>query len=678
MNNTSSTNQQQQVVTDWDEFITSEEALPKAPKKGTKKPTVVVLKDEDTDETSKLQVVNQKKPEALKEEKYGVSADPLMKDAKDKLNYYLKRIPSFTTLSSQISIINTEMNIYKKTGEIEKYNACKEMLQTLQVKSKEIKSIFSPIEGEKAKAKRLENLATIKASTVIKDLMAKEKDIKKSIDENSVNKTVQNIAQLRKMMKFTENDSEILDFDDFVINNKNTEVFKNYETVINSVSNITGLEVKELYEMPISQIREFLKDNTDMDSYNEELKIVRAQIQNEKDNLSGALTMSNIINSLYDIKQSEKDVSSVKEILASTHIGMVKSVAYSTCSANGNMRSMQHYDDCVSAGLLALTGAINNWIKLQQTYPVSLSFKGWARVNITNAIKRELMTLQAGGDVSGSRVADMISRENKKINSFLENFPQYKEFDKEFVKELVIEMDVLDSGKRTANTNDIKSKVTESDIMFGAQDGDGADMWANINKDTDGDMIEAASEYNALINSISKLMSTMNKFEKKLFMMYFGFEKKLERRDDADKKTVSNKYTQAEIGVELYDFYVSNGAKPKALNNCFSQPAIFDKVKKLEKHIQTQINANPQLKIGFDYLFIYFTQNANLLEVMSNNREEIGMKLERDLLRNHYGDDEEVNAIQLSDGKRLSDIFDISASNPLNSDIEDFYNNSEN
>lgn len=674
MNNTSNSNQDNHDITDWDEFITSEQAVPKAAKA---KKVVNLNVDEDADESTNLQEVKQKAPEKETTEKYGVSKDPLMKDARDKLNYYLKRIPSFTTLTSQIAIINKEMNVYKKLDDTENYNKCKEILVTLQVKTKEIKTIFSPVEGEKAKAKRLENLANIKASTVIKDLMKKEKAIKQSINDNSVNKTVQNIAQLRKLLKFADNDTEILDFDDFVVNKSNSEVYKNYETAIASVSQITGLEIKELYEMPISQIREFLRENTDMDSYDEELKVIRAQIQNEKDVLSGALTMSSIINGLYDIKESEKDVVAVKEILASTHIGMVKSVAYSLCTANGSMRSMEYYDDCVSAGLLALTGAINNWIILQQSYPVSLSFKGWARVNVSNAIKRELMSLQAGGDVSGSRMADMLSRENKKIAGFLENFPQYKEFDKEFVRELVISIDVSESGKRLANSNDIKSKVTESDIMAGADDGDGADMWANVNKEDFVDMSEVNSEYSALISSISELMATMNKFEKKLFMLHFGFEKKLERRDDADKKTVSNRYTQAEIGEELYNFYVANGAKPKALNNYFSQPAIFDKIKKLEKHISSALNANPSLKLGFDYLYIYFTENSQALETMSNNREEWGMKLERDLLRDHYGDDESVNAIQLSDGKRLSDVFDISASNPLNRDIEEFYKNSE-
>lgn len=671
MNNTSTMNQSTQNFTDWDDFINEEPTkTSRIPRKKSK-----ILNLDDEDETSKLQTVNQKTPSKEKAERFGTSADPLMKDARDKLNYYLKRIPSFSTLSSQINILNSEMNVYKKSGDLENQNKCKEILITLQEKAKEIKSVFTSVEGEKAKAKRLETLANIKASTVIKDLMSKEKEIKKNISDNSVNKILQNISQLRKMLKFVENEDEIVDFDDYISDDKNSEVYKNYDVALKQVSEITGLEVNELKEMPINHIKEYLNDNTGVEYYNEELKIIRAQIQNEKDNLSGALTLSNIINNLYDIKTNEKDVSSVKEILASSHIGMVKSAAYSVCTSVGG-KSSQYYDDCVSAGLLALTGAINDWIKLQQSYPVSLSFKGWARVNITNAIKRELYSQQSGGRLSGSRMADMISRENKKIGNFLKNFPQYAEFDKEFVRELVTSIDVGDSGRKITTSNDIKSIVSESDIMASAEDGNGADMWANLNSDENTDVTEAKSEYNALINSISALMSTMNKFEKKLFMMYFGFEKKLERENDKDKKTVSNKYTQAEIGVELYNFYVANGAKPKALNNSFSQPAIYDKIKKLEKHISTQINENPQLKLGFDYLFIYWTQNSQLLEIMSNNREEIGMKLERDTLRTYYADDPETSSIQLSDGKRLSDIFDISASNPLDTDIEDFYNNS--
>ena len=672
MNNSSLLNQSAQDAQDWNDFINSDFASSKAKTGRPKK-----IKGEEDFEDLNLQVVKQKTSElgkVEKTEKYGVSADPLMKDARNKLNYYLKRIPTYSTLESQIKILNTELNNYKRNNDTVNYNACKEMLATLQSKAGEIKQIFSPIEGEKAKAKRLEKLANIKASEKIKELYAKEKEIKQSINDNSISKICQNITNLRKMLKFIENDDEILDFDEYLNNDQDNLVLKNYEDLLNTVYEKTGIDIDDLKKMPVSHIKDALKENIDESSFNEELKVIRAQIQYEKDLLSGALTLTDIISNLYDIKNNKKDESSVKEILASTHINMVKSAAYGVCSAAGQ-KSMQYYDDCVSAGLLALTGAINDWVKLQQAYPVSLSFKGWARINITNAIKRELYSQQSGGRLSGSRIADMITRENKKIDSFLENFPQYKEFDKSFIRELVVTMDVNDSNRKVTSTNDIHPIVSESDIMASAQDGDGADLWANVTSSDNVDMVEAKFEYNALIESISALLGTMNKFEKKLFMLYFGFEKKIEVDTNGNK--VNDTYTQQEIGEELYNFYVANGTKPKATGNSFSQPAIYDKIKKLQKHISNEINNNPKLKLGFDYLFIYWTQNSHLLEVMSNNRDEIGMKLERNVLRDAYSNSPQALNTVLTDGKRLSDIFDISDTNPLDSDIEEFYKNTD-
>ncbi len=176
MNNSSLLNQSAQDAQDWDDFINSDFVTSKARTGRPKK-----IKGEEDFEDLNLQVVKQKTSElgkVEKTEKYGVSADPLMKDARNKLNYYLKRIPTYSTLESQIKILNTELNNYKRNNDTVNYNACKEMLVTLQSKAGEIKQIFSPIEGEKAKAKRLEKLANIKASEKIKELYAKEKEIK--------------------------------------------------------------------------------------------------------------------------------------------------------------------------------------------------------------------------------------------------------------------------------------------------------------------------------------------------------------------------------------------------------------------------------------------------------------------------------------------------------------------
>lgn len=609
----------------------------------------------------------------------GLSKDPLMSDARNKLNYYLKKIPNYKTTTTQIELLQKEMNQYKKSGDTKNYEACVEMIRTLKDKVKEIKSVFATTEGVKAREKRIANLAKINESTKIKELKEKEEKIKSSMSTFSPSKMVNDLSHYRKLLKYQESQDEIVDFEDMFESNENWD---GYYELLNRISEITGLEENDIKSMSLLSITEALKDNVDLESFNEELRVVRAEIQAEKDNINGAMSLSNIINEIYDIKTEESlDIPKAKEILASAHVQMVKNIAYGICYSDKSGKNMRYYDDCVSAGLLALTGVINNWIKLQQTYGANLSFKGWARVNVTNAIKREFWSQQSGGRISGSRWADMMSRENKKIDKFLETYPQYKEFDKDFVKSLVNGIYAGD-GKITS-TDDLKPIVMESDIYNGAEDGEGADLWANVtSKSIDSnDLIESGSEYQELIKSISKLMKKLNKYERKLFMLYYGFEKKMEHLNgETDSKRVNTNYTQKEIGQILYDFYLENGASMRAVNGSFSQPAINDKINKLEKKIAQEIKNNPSLKQGFDYLFTYWINNTEMLNLLSDNRDEVGMKLERDSYYNNIDDyTEEEQALyfdrQLTDGKTLRDKFELSDSNMFgnNDVIDEFY-----
>ena len=223
--------------------------------------------------------------------------------------------------------------------------------------------------------------------------------------------------------------------------------------------------------------------------------------------------------------------------------------------------------------------------------------------------------------------------------------------------------------KKILSTRDTKAIVNQSDIVGSSEDeSEGNDIWSTVVKDHVTDITEAKSEYTQLLNSIVELLSKMDKYQRKLFLMYYGFDKKMEK-DDVTGKTVSNSYKQADIAKELYEFYISTGVTPaKATNGTFSQPAISYRIQKLEEQIADILKEHPELKTGFEFLMVYWLQNSDMLTTMSNNREELGMKLERDLLRNHYADDENTLNIQLSDGKKLRDAFDISDSNPLDSD----------
>lgn len=666
MTSKSDLNQSTKQILDWEEELNLLETKPyKAGKKPAKEK--ITANDMEVIETT----MKNSSPE--KKEKMERSSDPLMKDAREKLNYYLKKIPTYSSLDSQAKLLQLEMNNYKRNNEIEKYDACVVILKTIQEKTSEIKNVFIPSQGEKLRIKNQENYEKIKSSPLIKDLIQKEKEIKANLTKNSTNKIVDKLTQIRKMMKITESNDEIIDFDEYDFET-NTKIYDDYEEILTNISDITGYLVDELKEMPISSIKASIAENIDNTELNNDLKAIRAQIQDEKDKIGGVLTLTNIVNKLYDIKGSEKDEAKVKEILASTHIGMVKSFAYNACSKSGKLDQMQ-YSDCVSAGLLALTGAINGWIEMQKVFPTSLSFKGWARIAVQNAIKREILLFQSGGRLSGSSMADIMSKENKKLSTFLEYHPQYKEFDREIVLDIVLGLETEEINKnskkkkKVLSTRDTKAIVSQSDIVNSGEDADeGNDIWSTVTKDTVTDMTEAKSEYTELINSISELLKNMNKYDRRLFMMYYGFEKNPEK-SNVDGKTVTNNYKQTEMAQELYNMYLANGITPaKAANGTFSQPAISYRINKIGEDIANTLKERPELKKGFEFLMTYWLQNSDMLETMSNNREELGMKLERDMLRDHYSDDEDTLNIQLSDGKKLKDAFDISKSNPLDSD----------
>lgn len=617
--------------------------------------------------------LNKKSTESKeKAEKFALSADPLMKDARDTLNIYLKKIPSYNSMEAQKRILEKEMNLYKKNGDTLKQQQCVEILKSLNEKTINLKELFVPIEGVKLREKIKDNNEKFKSSPKLKELREKERNIKANLEKNSASKIIDKLSALRKLMKIDDNN--VMDIDNFFVQSDNA-TYTNYNNLLEEISTITGYLPTELDEMSVSAIRDYLKENLKdvVEDNNDELKLVRAEMQAERDSISGAISMTSILDSIYDVR-NESDLKATKDILASTHIGMVRSIAYTACN-NAGLKGFEYYDDCIGAGLLALTVAINGFLTLKQENPTSaLSFKGWARINVSNAIKRELYSMQSGGRVSGSRIADMKTRETRKINTFLENYPVYKDFDKELVKEIVLASESEANERKYANTNDISLIVTESDIKSGGESADdGADLWANASMDNSTDMIEANSEYGELVNNIAELIKIFDKYEKKLFMMYFGFEKKIDK-SDTSKTKVSNNYSQEEIGKELYDFYLSQGIKPpKVIGDRFSQPAIAYKVQVIKNKLIDVLTKRPELKSSMEYLTTYWAQNTDALTALSNDREEFGMKFERDKLKNEFFDNDDVLNMQLSDGKKLKDEFDISQKNIFTNQMYDAF-----
>ena len=104
MTSKSELNKSNKQILDWEEELQLLET----------KPSKTVSKTKSKPTEDDLQLVGTIKPsKETEKEKLERSADPLMRDARNKLNYYLKKIPAYSSLDSQAKLLQVEMNNYK-------------------------------------------------------------------------------------------------------------------------------------------------------------------------------------------------------------------------------------------------------------------------------------------------------------------------------------------------------------------------------------------------------------------------------------------------------------------------------------------------------------------------------------------------------------------------------------
>jgi hypothetical protein len=254
-------------------------------------------------------------------------------------------------------------------------------------------------------------------------------------------------------------------------------------------------------------------------------------------------------------------------------------------------------------------------------------------------------------------------------------------------------MDIIDNISEKVSDKPL-NMVSETDYnaTIGGDDGE-VDMWSLSSYDKDEyDPIEAKDNYVRLIKSISELMELFDskvdgdgvishtnkklfdKYDRKIFLMNFGIDYKRDRDDDGKMKT-RNLYTQEEMCLEIeamfrVDGQIGKDGKPKTM----SQPGLNYRISQIMKKIKSAMDFNPKLKTGFEYLYNYWMFNQEALNDMSNYREEIGMSLDRAELKEIYSDNEQQLNRQLTDGKRLSDVFEITADNPFDDEISEMFN----
>lgn len=652
---------------------------------------------------------------AVKKEDKSV-VDKLGYDANNKLNYYLKKMPQWQILEKQINILKEELDVYKKNGSAENYQKTKDMIVELTINRTELKNIFKNgnTSSEKSKAKRDELNTKIKNSVVINSLLATKKELLKELKNSTTSWWVSELKSYRtRLSMLAINKNKVVDFDDIVdeTEQKMLPVEQEYIDFCGRIADIIFWDINEVMDGTVQNIKRALESRLDnTEEIKEKLDVINAKISAEKDALSDSIKLTDMLFNVFDFADESQE-KEPKEILILSNINYVKSIAYNICV---KFKALNKMDDAVSAGLLGLTVAVNSWYVKQSLQDSPLSFKGFSSLHIYGAIQRELLGLEANGTESGSSKATVNTHNKQKINNFLKDNPQYEGVDKSILIDLLASYDDKDADGKKINTGvkTISNVTTESEYsnIISDEEGDSSEIWANAASSDDNieELLEGKMEYEKMLKSISDLLNLFetktdnktgllsitnkklfDKYDKKIFMMYFGLQHKIEKELDKNGNNVTrNEYTQEEIADELFYMMKADGL---VVNEPFSQPAINYRITKILTKIKSAMEFNPELKMGFEY-FINIKKsdgnveenpneksgnwrlnNPDLLRKLSNNREEINMKIDRDELREIYSDDENALNRQLSDGKRLSDTFQISETNPLDDEIASMF-----
>jgi hypothetical protein len=639
------------------------------------------------------------------------AADKLMYDANSKLNYYLKKSPQFQIIEKQLAILRNEAKNYEKNGSFENLEKTQAIIDELVLRKKDLKTIFKTGDNSDA-TKKAELIQEVKKSPIIKELNQRKKELQIQLKNNTPSYLVGELKKFRYQLDMSDKfsgEEDVMEFDEFINDSKITDDLINatklqqeYYDFCGKIADLINWDINEVIDGTLSHIKIALDSVlTESENIKNAIRKVEQQISNEKAAIYGSTKVTDLLFDIFDFKNDETEGKVPKEILAASNINLVKSIAYNVCIKNG---ALNHLDDAISAGLLGLTVAINSWYEAQKMADSALTFKGFANVYIHNAIQRDLLFLMdtSGGRLSGSTLATMHTLNKKKIADFLKYNPEFEDIDNSVLGEMLAAYD--DSFKGIGKT------VTESDYSnsVSGDEGDSSEVWMNAvtNEEDDYDLIESKIEYEKMLLSIKDLLNLFehkkdkksglleitnqkifDKYDKQLFLMYFGLVHKLEKNNPDDKvmkpkvlasfdtgeevkmNALPGEFSQEEMAMELFEMGLRNRE-----GNPISQAAISDRIRVLLNKLKFAIDNNPKLKAGFEYFFNYWQQNKRALEKLSNSREEIGMKIDREELREIFGNDDDALNTQLSDGTKLGDVFDISDTNPLDDEIYGMFN----
>lgn len=602
------------------------------------------------------------------------SSRRLAYDASNVLEYYTKKIPHVTVLDSQIKILEEEALIYQVKGLKDNYKKTQEVIKNLEAQRKEISNKFrnkTQINPDQYKAK----IEIVNKNPEYIALMEKKRELKKRIADNSASKLI-------KAFNFAKINLEhvVIDFED----SKTIKIEQDYYQMLERICDLTGKTRAEVAQMSNSQLKKELDDVLVQDELKAEMNDLNLEIGSLKSSIMGIETTEDILIEIFDYENDETDGKIPKEVLVANNIQMVQGIVRNLCK---NLGMLHYYDDAFSGGLHGLTVAVNSWYEKQRNYKTSIKFSEFANTFISNTARRELELMRnSGRSKSGSNAANARTEEKQRrlnatkvIDQYLADNPNMVDLKNELIEDLLFAEEA--SGVKINNAHKAGA-IAESDYNNTISGGDGyVDMWALSDYGTENytveDMVDAKQTYNSILKSINSLMNLfdikfdkktdtyqfkdnrklMDVYDRKIFLMMTGLEHK-RTKNEAEK---NKRYTLEDIAEEIVQMKRANGE----VNATMAITSVTARWKNIIKKLKIAVDLDPKLKKGLEYMLNYIDNNRSLMEKLSNDREELNIKRDRDVIRQNYKDNEDVMNIEMLDSTRLGDEYELSVSNEL-------------
>ncbi len=594
----------------------------------------------------------------------------LLAHSEAKLKHYLKSSPQFKIVESQLVILKTELLKYKKLGNTIMFDKTKTLIIEMSSKKQDLVKIFkNKKEGDNEKIK-----ISLEKSPELAMLKKEQKELENEFKMKNPNSIMKDFEAYRKIVDLNIEDDEIIDIDDIFSEEFDEEIEKGvinkkYDELVLHIANIINEPIETVMNMSNKEVLDNLKTNTpDLSELKKSLDIKKMEISSQIKKIKGSNDITDVMFEIFDFNYDEKQP---KEMLAASNIKYVNAIAYNMCS---NLNMLHNFDDAVSYGLLGLSIAIDKWYKLQKLSDSALSFEGFIYQYVSKSISRGLYELTSSGRISKSVMATLVHKRNKFMKMWIQNNPEFADLPTDMLESLLPQFDeTLSLPENTVTESELTATITGGE--------DSGDVWANtIADNTEFNLGEAKIEYEKFLLGLKNLFllfeTKINKetgvkeltkkkifdiYDYMLFKMYFGLDFK---HGATDGKSY---YDQKEMGKKLMEYNKTMG-----ITKTFSQPAVNARINTMLNKIKTLIDESPSIRAGFEFLYTYRYSDA--LNILSNQREEFEMNVIDDIPENFKNTPNELEHM-MSNGKRLTEIFETSDENVLDEEIADLFMN---